>query len=360
MPWMIAMLFALFCETGWGETPDTKLTLAVEPGVVYLERTPGGQDVSVDLVISNHDAVALDVDRLELTVFDAAGHVLLRRLVDGNGVHPGTAVLSARRVEANQTITVFHPFPPFPAELPVSQLRYTLDLSGPDGEPQVSRSIVVPVTHYRNGGSFLLPLRGRFINYDGHDALGHHRRFDVHFPPIAAFGFTRNFMRYSYDFVPVDDKGNMHSGDADNNASWFGFGKAIHAVADGMVVRASGNAPDDRTFDQAKIPEDPMVLFGNVVVVDHGHGEFGVYAHARQGSLRVKVGQAVRRGEVIAQIGASGSAFFPHLHFELQDRPDTRAEGLPSYFDDFFRIAGKLRIPRHQATVDTGEIVEAL
>lgn len=101
------------------------------------------------------------------------------------------------------------------------------------------------------------------------------------------------------------------------------------------------------------------MLFGNYVVIDHGHGEFGVYAHARQGSVRVHPGQHVRRGEAIARIGASGSAFFPHLHFQLQSGPDTGAEGLPSYFDRFERIVGERRVPRHRATVDTGEIVEA-
>ena len=102
-----------------------------------------------------------------------------------------------------------------------------------------------------------------------------------------------------------------------------------------------------------------MVLFGNYLVLDHGNGEFSLYGHLKQGSVRPAVGQRVRRGEPVAQIGASGSAMFPHLHYELQDGPDTRAEGLPSYFSGFRAWVGAASIKRKLATVDTGEIVEA-
>lgn len=335
------------------------LTLRIEPAAAYLERVADGQALNVDLVLVNRSDIALDIDRLQLSAYDAKGKLLLRRFVDGNGVRPSTGVLSARALPAGATVAVFQPFPPFAAELPVARVRFDLEASGPKGQPALQRSVEAATTTYRNGASFVLPLRGRMINYDGHDILGHHRRFDVHFAPIAAMGFSKNFMRYSYDLVTVDDAGEMSRGDVKDNASWFGFGAEVVAVADGTVVLARGDAPDNRQFDQGKLATDPMVLFGNVVVIDHGNGEFGVYAHAKQGSVRVAAGQAVRRGEVIAQVGASGSAFFPHLHFQLQDGPDTSSEGLPSYFDDFSRVIGNRRIARSQSTVDTGEIVES-
>ncbi len=102
-----------------------------------------------------------------------------------------------------------------------------------------------------------------------------------------------------------------------------------------------------------------MVLFGNYVVIDHGGGEFGVYAHAQQGSIVVKVGDKVAQGASIAKVGASGSAFFPHLHFQLQSGSDLDAEALPSYFNGFSRVLGAKRLARSDASVDSGEIVEA-
>jgi murein DD-endopeptidase MepM/ murein hydrolase activator NlpD len=95
------------------------------------------------------------------------------------------------------------------------------------------------------------------------------------------------------------------------------------------------------------------VLFGNYVLVDYGAGRFGVYAHLQQGSVRPAVGARVQRGEAIARIGASGSAMFPHLHYQVQDAPNLQAEGLPSYFEGI-RATGAATTSR---SVDTGEIV---
>ena len=54
------------------------------------------------------------------------------------------------------------------------------------------------------------------------------------------------------------------------------------------------------------------------------------------GSVRVAVGQRVRRGEVLGEVGLSGSGGWPHLHFHVADGPSLLgAEGLPFAFDAF-------------------------
>ncbi|KFN43783.1 M23 family metallopeptidase [Arenimonas oryziterrae] len=333
--------------------------LSAAPGTVYVERLPDVQSLNFELLLVNRGAVALDIDRIQLSAYDAQGALLLRRLVDGNGVRPSIGVIDGRRIAPGQTLAVFNPFHSLARELPLARLHYDIDLSNEDGSHTLTRSLDVAPVAYENRSELLLPVRGRLINYDGHDFLGHHRRFDVHFAPIAAMGFTANFMRYSYDFVPVNAAGDMVAGDRAANENWFGFGADVRAVAAGTVVAVVNDQPDNRQFDQGKLATQPMVLFGNYVVIDHGHGEFGVYGHLRQGSAKVKPGQRVRAGETIAAIGASGSSLFPHLHFELQDGPDTRAEGLPSYFSHYARLVGTQRIARARLPVDTGEIVEA-
>jgi len=202
-----------------------------------------------------------------------------------------------------------------------------------------------------------LPLRGPVLNYDGHDFYAHHRRFDTSFAPIAALGFRGNFMRYAYDFVPVDAKGESHRGEGKDNAQWFGFGAEVLASADGVVVATENTRPDDRTFDQAQLGAHPWVLFGNYVLVDYGAGRFGVYAHLQQGSVRPAVGARVHRGDAIARIGASGSAMFPHLHYQVQDGPTLQAEGLPSYFENIRAAGAGSSGGGVLRSVDTGEIV---
>ena len=161
-------------------------------------------------------------------------------------------------------------------------------------------------------------------------------------------------MRYAYDFVPVDAQGQSHRGDGADNADWFGFGAQVLASADGVVVSTENSRPDDRQFDQGKLATQPWVLFGNYVLVDYGKGRYGVYAHLQQGSVLAKAGARVRRGEAIGRIGASGSAMFPHLHYQVQDAPNLQAEGLPSYFENI-RAAGEAQGALR--SVDTGEIV---
>jgi murein DD-endopeptidase MepM/ murein hydrolase activator NlpD len=56
--------------------------------------------------------------------------------------------------------------------------------------------------------------------------------------------------------------------------------------------------------------------YGLVIEIDHGHGYSTLYGHASQ--LRARVGQQVQRGEVVAQVGSTGLATSPHLHYEVR------------------------------------------
>ena len=92
-------------------------------------------------------------------------------------------------------------------------------------------------------------------------------------------------------------------------------------------------------------------------VIDHSNGEFCWFGHLKQWSLRVKRGQAVKQGDILGLIGASGDSLFPHLHYELRTGPGiTGVEGLPSYFGGFRRVGSQTLVGRGQ--LDTGDVVE--
>lgn len=61
--------------------------------------------------------------------------------------------------------------------------------------------------------------------------------------------------------------------------------------------------------------------YGLIVIVEHEGGLITLYAHNRD--LRVKTGQKVRAGQVVATVGDSGRTSGPHLHFEV------RKDGVP-------------------------------
>ena len=129
----------------------------------------------------------------------------------------------------------------------------------------------------------------------------------------------------------------------------------------GGVVTAIGNAqPDNRDgedfFDPMKLVDNPMGLYGNHVVIDHGNGEFSLLGHLRAWSVVVKIGDRVEQGIPIAQVGSSGSSYFPHVHYELRTGSTLMVEGLPSYFRSFERLVGNRAMPGTEA-IDTGDLV---
>jgi murein DD-endopeptidase MepM/ murein hydrolase activator NlpD len=90
-------------------------------------------------------------------------------------------------------------------------------------------------------------------------------------------------------------------------------GVAVLAAADGTVWRVRDGAPDIANHGTPTDHQD----CGNAVIVNHAEGYDTMYCHLQQGSIRVRPGQQVKAGEPIGQVGMSGMANFPHLHFTL-------------------------------------------
>ena len=81
------------------------------------------------------------------------------------------------------------------------------------------------------------------------------------------------------------------------------------SVPEGTAVRAA----EDGTVAYAG---NELKGYGNLVLVRHSNGYVTAYAHASE--LMVKRGDTVRRGQVIAKSGATGSVTAPQLHFEIR------------------------------------------
>ena len=107
-------------------------------------------------------------------------------------------------------------------------------------------------------------------------------------------------------------------------------------MADATVSMVRDGLPDAPPHEIA--PPHPITketFGGNLVVLELDRHHWAVYAHLQPGSLRVKQGDRVRRGDVIARVGNSASES-PHLHFHVVDGPDPfSSEGVPFAFDEF-------------------------
>jgi hypothetical protein len=132
--------------------------------------------------------------------------------------------------------------------------------------------------------------------------------------------------RYAYDLVVLKD-GSTHSGDASTNANFYCWARPILAAADGTVVEVVDTVPDNygTTFNTANTNKE-----NSRVVVQHTTTDFSVYAHPRQGSAVVTVGQKVKAGDTLAHVGNAGQSSEPHLHFTYYRIDETgRLRALP-------------------------------
>jgi murein DD-endopeptidase MepM/ murein hydrolase activator NlpD len=77
---------------------------------------------------------------------------------------------------------------------------------------------------------------------------------------------------------------------------------------------------------------------------------FAFYAHMQPGSLRVKLGEKVRRGQVLGLVGNSGNSTAPHLHFHVTDaNSPLESEGLPYVFESFEQLTAPNMWERRQS-----------
>jgi murein DD-endopeptidase len=138
--------------------------------------------------------------------------------------------------------------------------------------------------------------------------------------------------RFAIDFISLPPAGVMVRDPGVPLQERNGFGADVLAVADGTIASALDDTPDDLPQ-----PVSPERASGNCVSIDLGGGRFAFYEHLQQGSVRVKTGEQVKRGQVIAKLGASGSTSIgPHLHFHVADRNSLLgAEGVPFVFSRF-------------------------
>lgn len=175
------------------------------------------------------------------------------------------------------------------------------------------------------------PLRGGDWTpiYNDSWKLGHRRVF------YTTDGVEHIPARFAIDWMKIAPDGTYAKGDEANPANWYGYGADVLAVADATVAVAMDDIPDPQSVDPQKVVEIQNAS-GNYVVLDLGDGKYGFYEHLKAGSIRVRAGDPVRRGQVIAQLGYTGQSTGPHLHFHVADTAmPLNAEGVPYVLRQF-------------------------
>jgi murein DD-endopeptidase len=177
------------------------------------------------------------------------------------------------------------------------------------------------------------PLRGSdWYAANGPGNLSPHRRALI---PID--GKARIAQRFAIDWVQLRPNGETFTGDPKDNQNYRAYGTEVLAVADATVVTTKDGIPQNVPgIESRAVPITLETIGGNHIILDLGHGFFAFYAHLQPGSLRVKVGDRVHRGQVLALLGNSGNSTEPHLHFHVANaNSPLGAEGVPYLLDSF-------------------------
>jgi hypothetical protein len=140
--------------------------------------------------------------------------------------------------------------------------------------------------------------------------------------------------RFAIDWIRVGPQGGFARGDGAEPSQWLGYGADVLAVADATVASTGNGITESATLAEHAAQKVPLEdAAGNYVALDLGDGRYAFYEHLKPGSITVKAGQHVHRGQVIGQLGFTGESTGPHLHFHVADgNAPLGAEGLPYAF----------------------------
>ncbi len=145
-----------------------------------------------------------------------------------------------------------------------------------------------------------LPFTGEWTVLQGHNGKYTHK----------------DLWKHAWDFIIKDEEGKSYQNNGDYPADYYCYDKPVYAPADGYVVNIVDGIPDNIIGET-----NTLQNWGNSIVIKHTEYLYTQLSHLKAGSLRVKNGDFVKKGTLLATVGNSGYSPYPHLHFQIQSLP---------------------------------------
>jgi murein DD-endopeptidase len=190
------------------------------------------------------------------------------------------------------------------------------------------------------------PFRGGiWVAGDGPANGSNHRR-----SIFAIDGYIYSPERFAIDWDKIgSNRDTRHNGNT-KNENWWGWGEPILAVADGEVTEAVDEFPDNTPGILPPVTLDNIA--GNHIILRITQNRFVGYAHLQRGSIKVRTGDHVHRGDVLGLLGNSGNSTAPHLHFQVTDHKSfLQSQGVPFVFAGFTYLGSGSDYPQKQVSM---------
>jgi hypothetical protein len=306
--------------------------------------TRGGGQTVLPYELHITDVMGQPVRLQEIAVLNADNGATLATMTDSMlqraTARPGTRISAPERLHVGAGLrAVVYMWVPVVGVAPRA-IRHRITVMPDSGAagPLTLETSSVPVT------SDLLviapPLRGGpWLAANGPSAESGHRRALI---PVG--GSLNIAQRFAIDWVKVDARYSTYSGDSLKNSSYYAYGNDALAVADGIVTEVKDSIPENVPgINSRAVAITLETVGGNHVILDIGGGHFAFYAHLQPASIRVHLGERVRRGQVLGLVGNSGNSTEPHLHFHVSDASSPLgSEGIPYAFESL-QVVGSCR-----------------
>ena len=312
--------------------PALQLQVHVPPTPVVVD---GASEIVYELSFTNPSSefmrlISLDVlDARSGSPLSSFGADALRRRI---ALPDSTLKTEPRVVPPRSSGVVYIEFSEARGAAPTS-LRHRVRLMRLVSANDVDETIEGDEVEIRRDAPVVLgaPLRGGpwAAIYNAAWERGHRRVF------YAVDGKPRIPGRFAIDWIKLDEEGHTARADPDLVANAVGYGDDVLAVVDATVA-ATRDDVDEVSRVSARRKHAVEDASGNYIALEAGTSRFVVYEHLKPGSVRVKRGHRVRKGQVIAALGFTGDSTGPHLHLHVADAASPLGgEGLPFVLDRF-------------------------
>jgi len=154
------------------------------------------------------------------------------------------------------------------------------------------------------------------------------------------------------DFVITDEEGMSCFGGCTRKEEYYCYHKPVLAPADGYVYLISNITEENEIGDV-----NTRNNWGNTIIINHLNGLYTQMSHLKKDSFRVRTGDYVKKGTVVAACGNSGRSPVPHLHFQVQLSPEIGAMTHPYPFGYYFEERDNKPLLRIGETPREGSIV---
>lgn len=161
----------------------------------------------------------------------------------------------------------------------------------------------------------------QFVNSEAR--LNDFKYFNLSLPFMGAWTVSQGYdgnithkgeWNQALDFVLTDIDQNTYEFPGNKVEDYYCYNKPVLAAADGIVVEVV-NHIEDNVIGHVNLQQN----WGNTIIIEHAPFLYTKVSHLKKNSCKVKPGDYVKRGDIMALCGNSGRSPEPHLHFQVQN-----------------------------------------